>query len=136
MDSIKKTTESYNSLDNSFIKILIVIIVFFIFIFCLYILFSIVLLPFMKLFNKFTDNNISNVPDKRDYLLGTLSEKVGFDHVGEVLINSSNGTSIRPAKLYKKEDFENQIELPKNSPVIIIDFDDNGNALVIKNKNI
>lgn len=71
-----------------------------------------------------------------DFLIGELTEKIQGSSMGEVMeIGSKEARSVYPAKLYKAEDVTKDVLLPVGTKVIIVDFDENGIALVIKNKN-
>ena len=48
------------------------------------ILFSLILMPFMYLYNRLTDKNQSNVLAQKDYVIGELTERISGDSFGEV----------------------------------------------------
>lgn len=98
-------------------------------------LFSLILSPFMWLYNRFTDKNTSNVMAKDDFVMGELTEKIHGSAIGEVMeIGSEQARSIHPARLYREADAANGLLLPVGTKVLIIDFDERGIALVVENK--
>ncbi len=106
------------------------------FIFCLYVFLSMVFFPLMYIYNRLTDKNQTNVLSKEDLLLGQLTEKIQGGSIGEVMeTGSRNARSVYPARLYRLKDQEENILLPVGTKVLIIDFDEQGVALVIKSKN-
>ena len=106
------------------------------FIFCLYVFLSMVFFPLMYIYNRLTDKNQTNVLSKEDLLLGQLTEKIQGGSIGEVMeTGSRNARSVYPARLYRLKDQEENILHPVGTKVLIIDFDEQGVALVIKSKN-
>ncbi|WP_122645485.1 hypothetical protein [Enterococcus mediterraneensis] len=102
----------------------------------LFALFSLLITPFMMLYNRLTDRNKSNVLDTEDYVLGELTEKIQGASLGEVMeTGSGTARSVHPARLYRETDIQNDLLLPIGTKVLIIDFDSQGVALVVKNKN-
>lgn len=101
-----------------------------------YLLISLLFFPFMYLFNRLTDKNKSNPLSKKDVLLGKLTLKIHGDSIGEVMeIGSKEARSTYPAKFFREKDRLSGLKLEKGTNVIIIEFDDQGIALVIENKN-
>ncbi len=101
-----------------------------------YLLFSLLLAPFMLLYNRLTDKNTSNVPASDDYLLGELTEKIHGTALGEVMeVGSGEARSVHPARLYNEADAQNGLLLPVGTKVLIIDFDERGIALVVQSKS-
>ncbi|MBS5959447.1 MULTISPECIES: hypothetical protein [Enterococcus] len=120
----------------SYIQIVGWLIVLFVLIFAVFLLFSLLLGPFMWLFNRLTDKNRSNVLGHEDFLIGELTEKIVGNTLGEVMeIGSKTARSVYPAKFYKEEDIREKRELPVGTKVIIVDFDKKGIALVVENRN-
>lgn len=98
-------------------------------------LFSLILSPFMWLYNRFTDKNTSNVMEKDDLVIGELTEKIHGSSIGEVMVTGSEqARSVHPARLYREAEATNGLLLPVGTKVLIIDFDERGIALVVKNK--
>lgn len=103
----------------------------------IYFLLSVLLLPIMYVYNLLTDRNKSNVLSESDYLIGELTTRIKGNSVGEVLeVGSGTALSMYPAKLYREQDRLEQLELPKGTQVLIIGFDTQGIALVVKNKKL
>ena len=101
-----------------------------------FLLFSLILSPFMWLYNRWTDKNKSNVIDQSDFLIGELTEKIEGDAMGEVMeIGSQSARSVYPAKLYREDDRSKNIRLPVGTKVIIVEIDQKGIALVVESKN-
>lgn len=110
-----------------------VICVFFV---ALYLLFSLIFAPFMYLYNRLTDRNQNNSLNQDEYLLGQLTVKIQGDSVGEVMeTGSGHAHATFPAKLFKSDEIANNHLLPAGTSVIIVEFDANGIALVVENKN-
>lgn len=102
----------------------------------IYLLFSLLLAPFMLLYNRLTDKNKSNVLANDDYVLGELTEKIHGTAIGEVMeIGSGEARSVHPARLYNEAEAHNGLLLPVGTKVLIIDFDDRGVALVVQSKS-
>ena len=100
------------------------------------ILFSLILMPFMYLYNRLTDKNQSNVLAQKDYVIGELTERISGDSFGEVReIGSGDASSVYPARFYREEDRQKQQGLPVGTKVLIIDFDQAGVALIVKATN-
>lgn len=107
------------------------------FIFCLYLFLSVLFFPLMYIYNRLTDKNQTNVLSKNDLLLGQLTEKIQGNSIGEVMeTGSQNARSIYPARLYRLKDQEENVLLSVGTKVLIIDFDEQGVALVIESKKI
>lgn len=120
-----------------YLQIICGLIIIFVVLFCLYVLFSVLLGPIMWVYNKLTDKNKSNVLAQQEFLLGELTEKIEGASTGEVMeTGSKTASSVHPARLYKTEDVDSGLLLPIGTSVIIIDFDSEGAALVVKNKNL
>ncbi|MGX7196636.1 hypothetical protein [Enterococcus olivae] len=119
-----------------YIKAIVWIIFFLLVIFALYLLSAALFFPLMFLYNQLTDKNESNVLGKEDYLLGELTTRLRGDFVGEVIeIGSGTAISVYPAKFYREEDRKSDLVLPAGTRVLIIDFDPQGVALVVKSNN-
>lgn len=102
----------------------------------LYLLFSLIFAPIMYLYNRLTDRNQNNSLAQSEYLLGQLTVKIQGDSVGEVMeTGSGHARATFPAKLFKADEIANDHLLPVGTSVIIIEFDANGIALVVENKN-
>ncbi|OJG89712.1 hypothetical protein RV16_GL002254 [Enterococcus saccharolyticus] len=87
----------------------------------------------MFLYNQLTDKNKSNVLGKEDYLIGELTTRLRGNSIGEVIeIGSETAISVYPAKFYREEDRNSDVVLPIGTKVLIIDFDEQGIALVVK----
>jgi hypothetical protein len=120
----------------NYIQIISWLALFFVVIVVIFLLFSLLLGPFMWLFNRLTDKNRSNVLGHEDFLIGELTEKITGNSLGEVMeVGSKTARSVYPARFYKEEDIREMRELPVGSKVIIVDFDKKGIALVVENKN-
>lgn len=105
-------------------------------IFVVFVAFSLLLGPFMWLYNRITDKNRSNVISRNDFVIGELTEKIVGDTIGEVMeIGSQSARSVYPARFFREEDRENNVRLPVGTKVIIVDFDKKGIALVVESKN-
>lgn len=104
--------------------------------FAIYLLVSLLFTPLMWLYNRLTDKNTSNVPSEKDYLLGELTEKIRGHGIGEVM-ESGNGQSrsSHPARLFDEQEADKETTYPVGTKVLIIDFDDKGIALVVRNKD-
>lgn len=101
-----------------------------------YLLVSLLFFPGMYLFNRLTDKNKSNSLSREELLLGQLTLKIHGDSVGEVMeVGSQTARSTYPARLYREKDRKETVLLEKGTKVIIIEFDDQGVAWVIENKN-
>ncbi|XUB36825.1 hypothetical protein IGI41_001823 [Enterococcus sp. DIV0876] len=101
-----------------------------------FLLFSLLLAPFMWLYNRITDKNSSNVLNQSDFLIGELTEKIEGSSMGEVMeIGSQTARSVYPAMLYRVEDRSKNIRLPVGTKVIIVEIDQKGIALVVESKN-
>lgn len=102
----------------------------------LYLLFSLIFAPFMYLYNRLTDHNQNNSLNQEEYLLGQLTVKIQGNSVGEVMeTGSGHAHATFPAKLFKADEIAQNHLLPVGTSVIIIEFDANGIALVVENKN-
>ncbi|MCD5003331.1 hypothetical protein IV487_12755 [Enterococcus saccharolyticus] len=102
-----------------------------------YLLLTLLFSPLLFLYNKLTDKNKNNVLKEDDFLMGELVTRIVGDSVGEVLeIGSGTALSSYPAKLYRKEDREKDILLPKGTQVLIIEFDAQGIALVVQREDL
>jgi hypothetical protein len=120
----------------NYIQIISWLALFFVVIVVIFLLFSLLLGPFMWLFNRLTDKNRSNVLGHEDFLIGELTEKITGNSLGEVMeVGSKTARSVYPARFYKEKDIREMRELPVGSKVIIVDFDKKGIALVVENKN-
>ncbi|MGX7132287.1 hypothetical protein [Enterococcus songbeiensis] len=135
MNPLRQLIESLNQLPPFvtgvawFLLILLVLAV-------LFAVFSLLLTPFMMLYNRLTDRNKSNVLIEDDYVLGELTEKIHGDALGEVMeTGSGSARSIHPARLFREKDIQENLLLPVGTKVLIIDFDREGIALVVKNQN-
>ncbi|EOT29668.1 hypothetical protein [Enterococcus saccharolyticus] len=116
-----------------FIQALLWLLFFLLVIFILYLLFSLIFFPLMFLYNQLTDKNKSNVLGKEDYLIGELTTRLRGNSIGEVIeIGSETAISVYPAKFYREEDRNSDVVLPIGTKVLIIDFDEQGIALVVK----
>ena len=116
-----------------FIQALLWLLFFLLVIFILYLLFSLIFFPLMFLYNQLTDKNKSNVLGKEDYLIGELTTRLRGNSIGEVIeIGSETAISVYPAKFYREEDRNSNVVLPIGTKVLIIDFDEQGIALVVK----
>ncbi len=105
--------------------------------FSLYLVLSFIFFPIMYLYNHLTDKNQTNVLSKEDFLFGQLTEKIQGNTIGEVMeIGSESARSVYPAKFYRLQDQEENHLLPVGTKVLIIDFDEQGIALVVQSKNI
>jgi len=105
-------------------------------IFVVFVAFSLLLGPFMWLYNRITDKNRSNVISRNEFVIGELTEKIVGDTIGEVMeIGSQSARSVYPARFFREEDRENNVRLPVGTKVIIVDFDKKGIALVVESKN-
>lgn len=103
----------------------------------IYLLLTLLFSPLLFLYNKLTDKNRNNVLKEEDFLVGELVTRIVGDSVGEVLeIGSGTALSSYPAKLYRMEDREKEILLPKGTQVLIIEFDAQGIALVVQRDNL
>lgn len=101
-----------------------------------YLLVSLLLFPLMYFFNRLTDKNQSNPLSKDEVLLGRLTLKIHGDSIGEVMeVGSKEARSTYPAKLFREKDRLAGVKLEKGTNVIIIEFDNQGIALVVENKN-
>lgn len=105
--------------------------------FSLYLVLSFIFFPIMYLYNHLTDKNQTNVLSREDFLFGQLTEKIQGNTIGEVMeIGSESARSVYPAKFYRLQDQEENHFLPVGTKVLIIDFDEQGIALVVQSKNI
>lgn len=117
-------------------KIFLWIVVAGIFLLIFYLLISLILGPFMWLYNRLTDRNVSNVPKEKDFIVGELTGRIVGSNLGEVMItDESSGRSTHPAQLFKRRDLPPDYILPIGTKVLIIDFDEKGVAQVVERKD-
>ena len=115
------------------IRALLWLLFFLLVIFALYLLLALIFFPLMFLYNQLTDKNKSNVLGENDYLIGELTTRLRGNSIGEVIeIGNESAISAYPAKFYREEDRNSGVVLPSGTKVLIIDFDENGIALVVK----
>lgn len=127
---------SWLQTESLFVRFLVWVILMLLVVFILYLIFSLLLFPLMFFYNVLTDKNKSNALTKDDYLLGELTTRVRGYSIGEVIdVGSGTAISSYPAKLFREEDRKNDVYLPTGTSVIIVDFDEQGVALVIKNNH-
>lgn len=101
-----------------------------------YLIVSLLFFPGMYLFNRLTDRNQSNSLSKEELFLGQLTLRIRGESIGEVMeTGSQEARSTYPAKLFREKDRVSGLELEKGTKVIIIEFDDQGIAWVVENKN-
>lgn len=106
--------------------VLVVLVIF-------YLLFSLLFSPLMYLFNWLTNRNESNTAAKKDYLIGKLTLRIEGQGIGEVMeVGSQSASSVYPAKLYRQKEREENLLLKAGTKVLIIDFDEKGRALVVR----
>lgn len=117
---------------KAFIWLMVILLVLFV----IYLLVSLLFTPFMWLYNRLTDKNTSNVPSEKDVLLGELTEKIKGNGIGEVMESGNGGgRSSHPARLFDEEEVAAEELYPVGTKVLIIDFDEKGIALVVRNQN-
>lgn len=110
-------------------QFIVIIILLIVAMFATYLIITLLLFPFMQIFNAITDKNKSNLIPRREIVMGVVTESISTSTIGEILITDKHGSKIYPAKLY----METTEKLEKETPIIVIDFDSNI-ALVVKNK--
>lgn len=127
---------SYLSMQSFLFQLISWIIMVLLLIVAFYLLVSLLLFPLMYFFNRLTDKNQSNPLSKDEVLLGRLTLKIYGDSIGEVMeVGSKEARSTYPAKLFREKDRLAGVKLEKGTNVIIIEFDNQGIALVVENKN-
>lgn len=97
-------------------------------------LFSLLFSPFMWLYNRVTDRNRSNVLTEDEYVTGELTVKIHGKSTGEVMKTGSGGGSVHPARLFDEAEIASNTLYPIGTKVLIIDFDESGIALVVRNQ--
>ncbi len=93
-------------------------------IFVVFVAFSLLLGPFMWLYNRITDKNRSNVISRNEFVIGELTEKIVGDTIGEVMeIGSQSARSVYPARFFGKKIVKTMFDCqsaPKSSLSILI----------------
>ena len=98
-------------------------------------LFSLLFSPFMWLYNRFTDRNRSNVLNENEFVTGELTVKIQGISTGEVReTGSGTAFSVHPARLFDEKEIAAGTFYPIGTKVLIIEFDESGVALVVRNQ--
>lgn len=98
-------------------------------------LFSLLFSPFMWLYNRFTDRNRSNVLPEKELVTGELTVKIKGNSTGEVMeTDSGRARSVHPARLFDEKEIAADTLYPIGTKVLIIEFDESGIALVVRNQ--
>lgn len=96
-------------------------------------LFSLLFSPFMWLYNRFTDRNRSNVLPESEFVTGELTVKIQGNSTGEVR-ETGSAFSVHPARLFDEKEIAAGTFYPIGTKVLIIEFDEAGVALVVRNQ--
>ena len=95
-----------------------------------YLLLSVCFAPGMYLYNKLTDKHQSNVDEEKTYYLGEITLKIQGKGYGEVL--DTEHQSLYPARLFQLDEQEADILYSVGTKVLIIEFDQEGVARVVR----
>lgn len=107
-----------------------------VFLLIFYLVISLILGPFMWLYNHWTDRNTSNVPKEEDFILGELTSRIVGSKIGEVMIIDENSArSTHPAQLFKRKELPADYTLPIGTKVLVVSFDEKGIAQVVEHQD-